>query len=364
MKNKLVSLLITIILFGGSYLSAQPMNINITVFEPLPEVSFMAFVTTKGLKNTPRIMQIDITPHGKEVTVKGSVLWRKIGEASFNEILNFTTKPFIAKNFYNDDISSINGIEIKENNSNDDLLQENLNKGKPTGTYRIIVEIIDENGDVLADDEEDIDFLNPAQTLSIIEPNVGDVFDIGGVILTWTDVKGVSDFYIKANTRSSKFETLEEVLQRGNPLVDNKNVGTKRSVNLREVLDRELVAGNEVVVQVYGSIPGPGGPTIIYSDIVNFKIKGASSVVVDKSVKELQTLASQVLDDLKNNGENDAAKRLQDLLDKIRNGTISFNDLSLRFADGRVLSYSEFQELLEYLRKNPDLVRSIGFEEK
>jgi hypothetical protein len=243
-------------------------------------------------------------------------------------------------------------------------LQENLNKGKPTGTYRIIVEIIDENGDVLADDEEDIDFLNPAQTLSIIEPNVGDVFDIGGVILTWTDVKGVSDFYIKANTRSSKFETLEEVLQRGNPLVDNKNVGTKRSVNLREVLDRELVAGNEVVVQVYGSIPGPGGPTIIYSDIVNFKIKGASSVVVDKSVKELQTLASQVLDDLKNNGENDAAKRLQDLLDKIRNGTISFNDLSLRFADGRVLSYSEFQELLEYLRKNPDLVRSIGFEEK
>ncbi len=50
MKNKLVFLLTILILFGGSTLTAQQADVNITVFEPLPEVSFMAFVTTKGLK--------------------------------------------------------------------------------------------------------------------------------------------------------------------------------------------------------------------------------------------------------------------------------------------------------------------------
>ena len=68
--------------------------------------------------------------------------------------------------------------------------------------------------------------------------------------------------------------------------------------------------------------------------------------------------------DFKNNGEDDAAIRLQELLQKIQDGTISFSDLSIRFADGRLLSYAEFQELLDYLKRNPDLVRNIFFEEK
>jgi hypothetical protein len=32
--------------------------------------------------------------------------------------------------------------------------------------------------------------------------------------------------------------------------------------------------------------------------------------------------------------------------------------------DGRVLTYQEFQEILEYLRKNPQLLTNLNFEEK
>ena len=364
MKNKLLSFLITFILLCSNFAIAQHADITITVFEPLPKVSFMAFVTTKGLENTPRIMQIDITPHDQMVIVKGSLQWRKVNEASFNELLSFTTKPFVARNFYNDDFSSIDGIEVKESNSNDDLLQENLKKGEPTGTYKIIVEVYDENMAFLDSDEKDLDFLNPAQTLSIIEPSIDDVLDLAGILVTWTDVTGVSNFYIRANTRSSKFESLEEALQKGNPLVNDKNVGIKRSVNLREVLDRELIPGSEVVVQIKAEIPGPGGPTELFSDVVNFRVKGASSAVVDKGSKELQTLILQVIDDSQENGEDDAATRLQNLLEQIQNGTISFNDIAIRFDNGRVLTYAEFQEILEYLRRNPDLLNNIFFEEK
>ena len=382
MKNKFVSFLIVVVLFSGLTVSAQQVNVDMQVFNPLPEVSFAAFLTNPFLKGTPRIMRINLTPHGEEVIVKGSIQWRKVNQGSFNELLHFTTKPFTSRNFYNDDFSSIDGIEIEESGSNDDLLQANLKKGKPTGTYKVIIEVYDLNMTFLDSETTDLDFLNPSQTLSIIEPNVGELLDIAGVLITWTDVAGVSDFSIRANYRASKFESLEEALQKGNPLVNDRNVGQRRSVNLKDILDRELIGGKEVVVQVKATIDAPGGATTIYSDIVNFRLKGATSAVTDKGVKEFETLLLRVIDDLKNidnkrelqgstkqdvaqNSEiEDAMSRLQKLLSDIQNGTISFNDINIKFGNGRMLTYAEFQEILEYLRRNPELLTNIFFEEK
>lgn len=368
MKNKFVSLLIVATLFSGLNISAQQVNVDMQVFNPLPEVSFAAFLTNKFLKGTPRIMQINLTPHGEEVIVKGFIQWRKVNEGGFNELFSFTTKPFTSRNFYNDDFSSVDGIEMEESNSNDDLLEENLKKGKPTGTYKVIVEVYDINMNFLDSDTKDLSFLNPSQTLSIIEPNVGEVLDLAGVLVTWTDVVGVLDFYVKANYRSSKFESLEEALLKGNPLVD-ENVGKIRSVNLRDILKRELVGGKEVVVQVSATIDGPGGATSIYSDIVNFRLKGASTRVTDKGIKEFETLLLRVVDNWEksenqNTDDEDALSRLQKLLSDIQNGVINFNDINIKFGNGRMLTYAEFQETLEYLRRNPDLLTNIFFDEK
>jgi hypothetical protein len=366
MKNKIIYYIFMGAFFLTFKLSAQHVSVNMTVFEPLPEVSFTAFLTTKGLENTPRIFQIVLNPIGENVIVKGSIQWRKVDESSFNEILSFTTKPFLSRNFYNDDLSSIDGIELEDSDSNDDLLQENLKKGKPTGTYRISVEVFNKDMQFQSSDEEEIDFLNPAQTLSILQPSVGDELDLAGILLTWTDVTGVAEFYVKANTRSSKMESLEEALQKGNPIVNNSNVGKKRSFNLREILDRELIGGEEVVVQVRASIPGPGGPTVIFSNIVNFKIRGASSAATDKGVKEFETLVSGVLDDMQNSGQgnSDVYQRLSSLLKDIENGNINFDDIKIKNENGTQLTYSEFQQILQYLRNNPELLTNLTFDSK
>ncbi len=367
MKIIINKFLFALLFIFGVNLSAQPkVMVTLNVFQPLPEVSFAAFLTNPFLESTPRILQVIMAPHNVDVIVQGSILWRKVDEGSFNELLSYTTKPFTSRNFYNDDFSSIDGIEIEEFNSDSDLLQENLKQGKPTGTYKIIIRVYDKNMEFQSDATEDLDFLNPSQTLSIIQPSVGDELDIAGILLTWTDVLGVTEFIVKANVRSSKLESLEEALQKGNPIVDNRSVGIKTSVNLREILDRELIGGEEIVVQVRGVVPGPGGPTTVYSDIINFYLNSSGSPVVDKGVQDFETLIVEVMDEWKEEGqgESDAYERLTNLLEDLQNGNISFNDIRIKFEDGRQLTYAEFQEILNYLRRNPDVLTNLLFEAK
>lgn len=367
MKHQIVKLLFALIFILGINLSAQEkVMVSMNVFEPLPEISFAAFLTNPFLESTPRVLQVIMSPHGKDVIVKGSIQWRKVDGSSFEELLHYTTKPFTSRNFYNDDFSSKNGIELEDKVSNDDLLNKNLSKGKPTGTYKIIIQVYSSSFEFQSEVTSELNFVNPAQTLTIIQPNVGDELDVGGILLTWTDVLGVSDFIVKANVRSSKMESLEEALQKGNPIVDNRSVGLKTSVNFREILDRELIGGEELVVQVRGVVPGPGGPTIIYSDIINFYLKRSGGSAVDKGVQDFQTLLVEVMTDWKQHGQGESAayEILAKLLEDLRNGNISFNDVKIKNENGLQLTYVEFQQIMEYLRKNPDLIINLSFEEK
>jgi len=372
MKNKLLKLLIIIFLVANVSIYAQHIAVNMNVFKPLPEVSFAAFLTNPFLESTPRILQISITPKNKKIICRGTILWKKLNKNSFEELLNFTTKPFLSRNFYNDDFSSFDGIKIDENNVSDNLVKDNLKKGKPTGTYRIIFEVFDSNMVFQSSSIEDLEFTNPSQTLTIIQPQINEELDLGGILLFWTGVAGVSDYYIKANIRLSKFESLEEALNRGNPIINNKNVGIKTNVNLREFLDRELIGGEELVLQVKGAIEGPGGQSFIYSDIINFKIKGNNSNEGDEGNNELTSTLEQLTDNLKtqlnanplNQDESDLSERIQALLDKIRNGEITFNDLTITTNDGKEISYQEFLQILEYLKNNPELFTNLSFEEK
>ena len=286
--------------------------------------------------------------------------------------MNFTTKPFLSRNFYNDDFSSFDGIGIDESNTSDDLLDENLKKGKPTGTYRIIVEVYDENLVFQSSATEDLEFTNPSQTLSIIQPEAGDELDLAGIYLSWTSVSGVSEYVVRANVRSDKNESLEEALQKGNPIVNDKIVGVKLNVNLYEIVDREIIEGQEIVVQIKGVIEGPGGQSFVFSEIVNFKIAKKGN----DQTQDIKTKFNDTLDELSNNlkdeinenssgqEERDFAERLQDLMNRIANGEISFDDLKITTEDGRVITYQEFQEILEYLRTNPQLLTNLIFEEK
>ena len=371
MKNKLLNFLISFFVFVSLNISAQQIAININVFKPLHEVSFAAFLTNPFLESTPRILQVSIAPQNIKVIVRGSILWKKLNENSFEELLNFTTEPFYSRNFYNNDFSSFDGIGIDENNVSDNLLQDNLKKGKPTGTFRIIVEVYDSNMVFQSSATEDLEFINPTQTITIIQPEANDELDLGGILLSWTGVSGVTDYYIRANIRLSKFESLEEALNRGNPIIDDKNVGSNTSVNFRNILDRELVGGEDIVVQVKGAIEGPGGKNLVYSELINFKIKG-NKVSSDDGAKKftltIEKLSDEIVKQLNENPSNqevkDLSERLQDLLNRIANGEITFDDLTITTDSGREITYQEFQQILDYLRSNPEFFTNLYFEEK
>ena len=49
--------------------AAEKITVLMNVFDPLPEVSFAAFLTNPFLESTPRILQVIMSPHGKDVIV-------------------------------------------------------------------------------------------------------------------------------------------------------------------------------------------------------------------------------------------------------------------------------------------------------
>ena len=372
--------LILLILLNVAALKAQEkVRANILVFEPLPEVSFAAFLTNPFVQGTPRIFQIQLSPHGRDVYLVGTLKWRKPDQGSFLPLTTFRTKVFKSRDFYNDDINSNPDIQIADTDYDNDLLQENLKLGKPAGLYNLMIQVYNPNGELL--DEEivdlgikDLGFVNPAQTLEFIQPLAGSYQDVGGVILTWTEVIGVADFIILANVRTSKNESFEEALRKGNPIIDNKRVGLKTSVNLRELLERELVPGQEIVAQVRGIIPNPGGQNILYSNIINFNITDPNSTSAEKISSEMVVLLEKIIDEMKNNPPDvDAEEQekldnfiqsLEELLQKLRDGEITFDEMLVTTEDGGTLTYPEFIQLLEKLVQFPDMITNINFEEK
>ncbi len=372
--------LILFILLNVAVLNAQEkVRANIIVFEPLPEISFAAFLTNPFIQGTPRIFQIQLSPHGVDVVLIGTLKWQKPNQGSYLPLITFKTKTFKSRDFYNDDINSSPDIQIDNTDYDDDLLQENLKLGKPTGQYTLMVQVLNTSGELL--DEKIVDlgikeygFVNPAQTLEIIQPLAGSFQNAGGVILTWSEVIGVSDFIILANERTNKYESLEEALKKGNPIIDNKSVGLKTSVNLREYLDRELVPGQEIVVQVRGIIPNPGGQNILYSDILNFNITDHNSTSAEKVSDQMVVLLEKIINEMKNNppdveGEEQEEmdgfiQSLEELLRKLRDGDITFDEMLVTTKSGGTLTYPEFIQLLEKLVRYPNLITNINFEEK
>ena len=372
--------LIFFILFNVSTLRSQEtVEATINVFQPLPEVSFAAFLTNPFIAGTPRIFQIQLSPHGTDVYLVGELKWRKPGQGSFLPLTTFKTKVFKSRDFFNDEINSNPDIQIDDTDYDNDLLQENLKLGKPSGQYTLMVQVFDPTG-VMLDEEivdlgiKDYGFVNPSQTLEFIQPYAGSYHDVGGVILTWSEVVGVTDFIILANVRKNKNESFEEALKKGNPIVDNKSVGLNTSVNLRELLDRDMVPGQEIVAQVRGIIPNPGGQNILYSNIINFNISDENSTSSEKISSEIIQLLDKIITEVKNNPPDvedeeqeeldDFILSLEELLRKLRSGEMTFDEMLVTKKDGGTLTYPEFIQLLEKLVQYPNMITNINFEEK
>lgn len=330
-------MIIVVTLFLTSSLYSQP-SIRLVVFPELSTTDFAAFATLEDLQGAPRVFCAEINAPGMSVVMAGQIEWKKIGSADFNEVAWFITRPFLARNLCNDEIGKVD-VRIYDHRSNTELIEENLRYGKPTGEYRLTVYLYDSTSqNLLSTDTRNLVFLNPAQTITIINPRPAQAYDPGNILVEWTPISGASDYLIKASERTDPNQSFEEALQRGTPLVNNRSVGTATSVNLRDLLERELKPGSELVLQVSADIPGPMGGRKIFSEIVNFSILNPESEYYKQLMQRLYNVLLRL-------GDNE-------LLRLLGSGQIDPTKLQVRKEDGTLMTIEELVNFLEINANN------------
>lgn len=334
-----------VLLLGAREVNAQLAFFDFTVNEPLPALDFAGFIVTNDLTNTPEVFRVIIQPEGVNVFLKGSMRWRDVGQTSFVDLVSFTTVPFASRTFTNRQLGT-GDLRVQSSDVNSVAIENNLAKGKPVGEYELTLELYYANGTLFNTVQRRLTFFNPSQTLNLIQPLQGASFDPGTVIATWTSLTGVNSYKIRANVRTNPNQSLEDALAQGNPLINDKEVGSVTTVNLRTLLDREWQGGNEVVVQVFANIPGPGGGTNVFSPIVNFYINASSNASLQAQNTALQQLISQLPPAI-----------LNQLGPYLTNTNLQLTGIVRE--DGSMLSTTELTQILNYLQMNPESIVNI-----
>lgn len=314
-------------------------TVNIQVFDPLPEIDWAAFIYANNLEGMPRMMLVTIHPKGDLIKFQGRLQWQRNEGESFQNMLVFTTEPFIARDFYNDEIGN-SEIRIESTDPNSDLISENVRLGRPSGNYRIIGSVLTPEGEVVATDSRDMVLTNPSQTIVILSPDQESLQDPLSVMASWSQVVGATSYKVIANVRKNKSESLEEALKSGTPYI-NKDVGNITVVNLRSLLDREWLAGNEIVLQVIAIVPGSGGNRELASNIVNFYLMSLQPETIEFISGAFEEVFLFF---------DDAVA--YDFLNRLRNGTLRIK--SIMGPDGSPLTNDEVVKFIEFLKNNPN----------
>ncbi len=330
-----------LLLFSALFIftPAQSYTVDLRV-QNVAEMDFAPFLFSNNLSGSPRIFAVQISPEEGNVKVRGELFWKKDQNSAFEWVITFRTKVFQAQTFFNTDLGT--KIKIGRNQTDSDLIDLNRERGKPTGEYRLDIYLLDENNNELGFDSESYIFENPAQTLSIISPQKNSIENIGGVTAQWDALSGIQYYEVLANVREDANQSLEDALESGEPVINNANVGMMTSVDLRTLLTREWLPGQEIVFRV-SALPLGGNPNdMIESNIVNFHLDDPSNPTTEMANENIQQLLQSLPDDLGS-----------ELLDRLLSGDVKISEI-VSEETGLPLSPEEIQDLLNYLRQNPD----------
>ena len=338
-------LLFLLFLIGQFFIaSAQTYHVDLQVAS-LAESTLAPFIFSNDLTGAPRIFAVSISPEQGTVRVRFELYWKQDLNSGYEWLLTFRTKLFQARSFFNTDLGS--SILVGRNSSNGDLIEENRKRNKLTGAYRLDVYLMDENGNQLATDSESFEFSNPAQTLSVLSPLQGSIENIGGVLAEWTQLDGVEYYQILANVKDESTQSLEDALETGTPLINNVQVGVVTSVDLRTILQREWLPGQEIAFQV-SAMPIGGSPAdLIRSEIVSFYLDDPSNPIDKQASDEMMNLLQSIPDGLGS-----------DLLNKLISGEIGISDINWEDT-GLPMTPEEIQDFLNYMKEHPSNLISI-----
>jgi hypothetical protein len=349
--NKAIKLLIVTLFIAIplAKIHAQTGSISLQVLN-INAVDFAAFAFEKNLKNQPRIFQVTIqtTPPNAMVSVTGTVTW--LGNSG-GSIVTFSTEKFEARNFSNDEIDASEIKLASGTKYNSDLLKDNLDAGKPTGTYKISLKLFNSSGAFLDDAEAELVFLNPTEP-TIISPVEGSSNDIGAILISWTNSVGANSYRVSANYMGPG-QSREEALSSSNLLVNNKNVGNLTSVNLRDILDRELLSDTTISIVVNAVVPSTSGESLLASPIVTFKttsggVSQNKQLNVDPNILQL----AELLD----------GKVSVNFIESLKNGEIPIDQIQITDDQNNTVSFSDLLNLLTYLNANSQSLISVKYQ--
>ncbi|PKL83278.1 MAG: hypothetical protein CVV24_05730 [Ignavibacteriae bacterium HGW-Ignavibacteriae-3] len=331
-------------------------SLNLTVLGGLNTIDFAAFTFTNDLSGTPRIFQMDIVaPAGKKIVIGGNLSWQKDGQSGFIPIVNsFFTRPFTLstgnRTIFNDQLGG-GDILFDQVDGNQNIADEILKKGKPSGVYRIQLYLFDDRRVKLySSSPVDISFLNPAPTLSILNPRENNSYDVGNVQAQWTPVLGATNYIIRACALQNAFQSPEEALSSGSPLINDKNVGKVETVNLSSILDRQWVGGQKIVLLVTAFVTGPGGGSKLPSPPVIFRLNESGS-----------SARAEINPDLVRLGNLLSGKVSQDFVTKLLSGQIPADEIKITDDKNKSLSFSEFQSILAFWELHRESIISINY---
>lgn len=315
---------------------SQITDFNLEIYQGLDELNIPSLIMSKDLKGAPRVFRVTIFPENIKVLLTGKITWLPT-DGPERKLYYFETKPFLSKSFTNNDIGS-NDIKIaKDGEGEKDAFQKIIEKGKPTGQIKVELTLqdLDFHGEPKKASGELI-FVNPTTSFEIISPRMGDYYDIGSVMAEWTIVPGINAYKVKAAVRKYKTQSADEALNSGDPLINNKEVSSN-IVNLRQLLDREWLPGQEIVLQVAAVSQSAGGQKELVTNPVIFNLNNnAGGVFSEENIADI-ILQVNSLDDLQK---------------------LNIKEITV---DGKRLNAQEILELLQYLKSNPDMVISKRF---
>ncbi len=341
-------------------LKAQTPSINLQFLTDLSSLDLSAFALERNLSNQQKIFQVLIQPEGISAYIEGKVDWQENMNSSPREVVSFQTKIFQTRNFFSDELGTANDLLLDSRTVDNSLLDELIRKGKLTGVIKITLRLFSENGQFLDDNSESgalnqIEILNPTPT-TINYPTNDDSCDVGNIQLQWGSVNGAKKYLIKANTYNEGVTDPITALESGSLIIDHLDVGLSTNINLSTVRKtRDWYGGQKVAVVVTTIAVGSGGEIELDSEPVSFLLTqtgGSANLTFTKEPDaDMVRLAEVVKDGVTS----------EDFLNKLKDGTISMNDVQIFDENNAPITPATFLIILSFLEANNSLIISKTF---
>lgn len=349
------TLLLIPFLFFPFFIRAQN-SIQLITIGDLSSIDLGAIMMANGLTGQPRFFQLvmNTQPIGRNVYLSGTIDWKENLNSQYRQVANFKSTIFSSRNIFSDELGSSN-VKFDKIDGDKDLVKQITEIGKPKGAIKIYISMFSENGEFLDDDQHELFFTNPSQTISITQPQNNSHVDFGNFICEWTPVNGAISYKVRANFLESENQSLEDALNSSNPIIDDYDVENNTIVNLSDIIkNREWKNGDKIVLLVKAIINESGERQELNSEPIVIIISNGTNNTNSKTPNaDLQNLVNTLL-----------SIWPFELVDKINSGELQPDDIQILDSDGNAISLTELKEIFANLDRNKNLLINYNFQPK